>query len=97
MLRLMEYWENKFSSSIADMKVVQFKCSGDEGKERLINDSFGISEGKVKGNIFTYYYKISSDKKDGCYKVTYNFKTDELKTVKINWNKKAENNLGRRL
>ena len=74
---------------------IAFIAGDEKDKEDLINSSYGIFDGKVQGKVYTYYfyscdtlqYKYQGTKNwhkgAKCYKVVYNFRSDELRIIPL--------------
>lgn len=90
--------------------ILSFCQAKTEDKQCMISESFGIFDGRIKGNIYTYYfyncdtlnYKYWGTKKwykgADIFKVDYNFVTDDLTVTKCKrFNKRATENRCRML
>lgn len=92
MKSLISMWQTYLSKEDVEEHVLRFCQANQEDKECIIAETFGIFDGKLNGNIFTYYYHIP--RFDYCYesrhfgtdnwwkdcdfrKVDYNILTDE--------------------
>ena len=110
MNKLISYWKTYLSEAKIEEKLNYFSNSDSEEKSCIISDTFGIFNGSVKGNIYTYYFyncdtlnhylrgRKNWYKGAKCFKVEYNFKTDNLKVIPLKkWNHKADENRMRML
>lgn len=95
MKSLIHAWQQYLEKDEVEEHMIHFCQAPEEDKECMIAELFGIFDGKLKGDVFTYYYYSSnyfSDSHFGTdnwwkdcefFKVDYNFMTDEATVTPI--------------
>ena len=93
MRRLINTWSGYLSKEEVEEHMIHFCQASQEDKECMIAETFGIFDGKLSGNVFTYYYYCydtvkhygTSDwwKGTDFRRVDYNFMTDEAVVTPI--------------
>ena len=110
MKTLVSKWQRYLSKEEVEEHIIAF-CQADQNdKECMISEAYGIFDGTLKGDIYTYYfyncdtlnhryYGTSNWHKGAdCYRVDYNIKTDEAVVTKCKrWNSRATENRCRML
>ena len=110
MKSLVSSWQRYLSKEDVEEHILRF-CQGSiSDKECMISETYGIFDGKLKGNIYTYYiydcdsinlfyYGTSNwHKGAACYRVDYNIMTDKKVVTKCKrWNSRATENRCRML
>ena len=105
MKALIRKWQTYLPKEEVEEHLIAFCQSSEEDKECMISEAFGIFDGSLKGNIYTYFFYdcetlnyryLGTDnwyKGADIYRVDYNFMTDEAVVTKLNrFNRKATEN-----
>ena len=95
MKRLLDHWGFYLSKDEVEEHLIAFCQASQEDKECMISETYGIFEGKLSGDVYTYYYHCGDSipynqygKKDwwkgvDFRRVDYNFMTDEITITPI--------------
>ena len=94
MKTLIGSWSRYLSKDEVERHMIAFYQASQEDKECMIAETYGIFDGKLVGDVFTYYYFIANYEtkhfgtdnwwKDCEFrKVDYNFMTDEAVVTPI--------------
>lgn len=110
MKNLISRWKQYLSKEDLEERILNFCMASPVDKECMISEAYGIFDGSLSGNVYTYYfydcdtlnYKYHGTKNwhkgADCYRVDYNFSTDELMVTKCKrWNSRATENRCRML
>ena len=94
MKTLINSWSRYLSKDEVEEHMIAFCQASQEDKECIISETFGIFEGKLVGDIYTYYFYDCDTlnhkyygtknwyKGADVYKVDYNIKTDKAVVTK---------------
>ena len=93
MKKLIDEWSRYWSKDEVEQHLINFCQASKEDKKCIIADTFGIFDGKLKGDIFTYYFFNGYSvrywgtskwwKGTEFNRVDYNFMTDEVKVSRV--------------
>ena len=93
MKTLIDSWSHYLSKEEVEEHMIAFCQASQEDKECMIADTFGIFDGKLNGDVFTYYYFCGVTVRywgtDNWWKgtdfrrVDYNFMTDKAVVTPI--------------
>lgn len=93
MRRLINAWSNYLSKEEVEERMIHFCQASQEDKECIIAGTYGIFDGKLNGDIFTYYFFCGDTVKfwgtpnwwkgTEFRRVDYNFMTDETVVTPI--------------
>jgi hypothetical protein len=93
MRKLINSWSRYLSKEEVEEHLIAFCQASQEDKECMIAETFGIFDGKLNGDVFTYYYFCGDTVRywgtDNWWKgtdfrrVDYNFMTDKAVVTPI--------------
>ena len=113
MKTLIEKWSSYETPEKVAECVDMFLKASPSDKCIMINEAFGIFDGSVKGNVYTYYFysvdgymgslmNVSGKTRYNlwrkvlqCFRVDYNFITEEIKVRHTRFNKRCTENMNR--
>ena len=110
MQKLINQWQRYLSKSEVEERLIDFCQASPSDKECIISETFGIFDGSLNGDVYTYFfhncdtlnYKYRGTKNwykgADIYRVDYNFMTDNATVTKLNrFTKRATENCCRML